>query len=309
MAEPPSELALLNQPSLLTDFTTGRSVVIGSRWQPLLLFLALFLFTGCQLVPDENPPATTTITATTTSAPLATNTTTPASTATAITTPAATPIPPTPTQPLPTATATPQPTPCAIPGRIEHGFFNTVLAGPMAYRIYLPPCYGLDGRVYPTLYLLGGNIHDDSIWDTLGVDEAAEAAISAGEMPPFLIVMPDGGWVANQTSGGPASYEGVVINELIPYIEQTYCAWPDSAGRAIGGLSRGGYWSLEIAFRHADMFRSVGGHSFALLDSHAGPGVDPVDTGVTNELGDLRIFLDIGIGIICYRRHFPCMKH
>ncbi len=104
----------------------------------------------------------------------------------------------------------------------------------MAYRIYLPPCYGEDGRFYPTLYMLPGNNQTDAIWDALGLDEAAETAIQNDDMPPFLIVMPDGGWIALNTSGGPASYETVIMEGLIPFIETNYCAWIDADGRAIG---------------------------------------------------------------------------
>jgi enterochelin esterase-like enzyme len=164
----------------------------------------------------------------------------------------------------------------------------------MAYRVYLPPCYGLDGRVYPTLYLLPGNNHTDAIWHSLGIAELAEAGILAERWPPFLIVLPDGGWIANNSSGGPGSYESVIMNDLIPYVEQTTCAWADPAGRAIGGLSRGGYWALEIAFRFPEQFASVGGHSAALLDTHAWPEVNPQVTGLSQNLGDLRIYLDIG---------------
>lgn len=178
---------------------------------------------------------------------------------------------------------------------MEFGTLDSVVAGePMRYRIYLPPCYGLDGHLYPSLYMFGGNIHDDGIWDALGLDEAAESAIMAGAIPPLLIVMPDNGWLANTTTSGPASYEGFVLNELIPHIESRYCAWPAREGRAVGGLSRGGYWSLMMAFRRADLFRSVGGHSPALIDSFAGAAEDPAVTGITNELGDLRIWVDIG---------------
>ena len=132
---------------------------------------------------------------------------------------------------------------------------------PMRYRVYLPPCYGVDDRLYPTLYMFGGNIHDDAIWDTLGLDEAAEAMITRGDIPPLLIVMPDNGWLANTTTSGPNSYEGFVLNELIPHVETTYRARSDADGRAVGGLSRGGYWSLMMAFRRPDLFRSVGAHS------------------------------------------------
>ena len=207
---------------------------------------------------------------------------------------AATPSP-APTTATATTTVPPSPTPCAEPGRVEQGAVDSAVAEqPMRYRIYLPPCYGQEGHAYPTLYMFGGNIHDETIWDNLGLDEAAEGLIQAGTIPPLLIVMPDNGWLANTTTSGPNSYEGFVINELIPHIEATYRAQPTREGRAVGGLSRGGYWSLMMAFRRPDLFRSVGAHSPALIDSHAGPAEDPVVTGAVNDLGDLRIRVDIG---------------
>ncbi len=142
--------------------------------------------------------------------------------------------------------------------------------------------------------MLPGNGQTDAIWDTLGLDEAAETGIKNGDLPPLLIVMPDGGWIAHNSSGGPNSYETVITDDLIPFIETTYCAWPAANGRAIGGVSRGGYWALEIAFRHPDQFVSVGGHSASLLDTAAGPNINPQYTGLNNDLGDLRIYLDIG---------------
>lgn len=200
--------------------------------------------------------------------------------------------------PQPTATAqpalTPSPTPCAASGRIETGVFNSQIGGPMAYRVYLPPCYGENGRSYPTLYMLPGNDQTDAIWDSLGLDETAEAAIKNNEIPPLIIVMPEGGWIALNSSGGPYSYESVIMDDLIPFIETTYCVWPEGNGRAIGGLSRGGYWALEIAFRHPAQFASVGGHSASLLDIAAGPDLNPQYTGLTHNLDNLRIYLDMG---------------
>ena len=110
----------------------------------------------------------------------------------------------------------------------------------------------------------------------------------------MIIVMPYSGETALYTSGGPNSYETVILEELTSYIEATYCAGAEPAYRALGGLSRGGYWALEIAFRHPEAFSSVGGHSAALLDEFAKPPVNPQFTALTNDLGDLRIYLDIG---------------
>lgn len=201
---------------------------------------------------------------------------------------------PTPTTTPPPST-TPSPTPCAAPGRlVDHAYPSPTAGGPQNVRVYLPPCYGDDGRAYPALILFGGNIHDETIWDQLGADEAADDLIAAGDIPPLLIVMPEGGWMADNTSGGPGSYESVVLDDLLPWVEANFCVWPEPAGRAIGGLSRGGYWALEIAFRHPHLFNSAGGHSAALLDTFAGPTINPRQTALTNDLGDLRIYLDIG---------------
>lgn len=189
----------------------------------------------------------------------------------------------------------PSPAPCRLEGRVVASSFLSDIAGDqLDYRIYLPPCYGLDGHAYPTLYIFAGNIHDENFWDMAGLDEAAEQAIRVGRIPPMLIVMPDGGYMANNTSGGPYSYEGIILDELIPHIEENYCSWRAPEGRAIGGLSRGGYWALEIAFRNPELFAGVGGHSASLLDYGAGPDMAPRSTGVSNQLGDLRIYLDIG---------------
>ncbi len=253
---------------------------ILGNYRHICLILVFVGLLGCA----ADVPLTTAV-PTLSTLPSPTNTVVPA-TATAAVTTAPTP--------KPTATLQPSPTPCATPGRIETGTFPSLTAGPMAYRIYFPPCYGVDGRSYPTLYLLPGSSHTDAIWDSLGVDEAAEVGIRNKSWPPFLIVMPDGGWIAANSSGGAGSYESVIINDLIPFVEQTTCAWSDAAGRAIGGMSRGGYWALEIAFRFPEVFGSVGGHSAALLDQYAWPAVNPQFTGLSQNLGDLRIYLDIG---------------
>ncbi len=204
-----------------------------------------------------------------------------------------TPLPP------PTSTVQPSPSPqstsCQSSGRIVTGLFPSTVDGPeISYRIYLPPCYGEDGRAYPTLYLLHGGAHSDDHWDYLGIDEVAEELIRSGTIPPLLIVMPDGGELANNSSGGPRSFEGLFLNDLLPFIESNYCSWTSRQGRAIGGISRGGYWALEIAFRNPNLISSVGGHSAALLDAYAGVELNPQHTALTNDLNGLRIYLDIG---------------
>ncbi len=142
--------------------------------------------------------------------------------------------------------------------------------------------------------MLAGNTYTDAIWDQFGLDEAAETGIQNGTLPPIVIVMPYSGERARYTSGGPNSYETVILEDLTRHIESNYCVSAEPQYRALGGLSRGGYWALEIAFRHPEAFLSVGGHSAALLDEFAKPDVNPQYTALSQNLGDLRIYLDIG---------------
>jgi enterochelin esterase-like enzyme len=178
---------------------------------------------------------------------------------------------------------------------VEESGFSSQIAGDLVnYRIYLPPCFGLDGRTYPAVYFFHGSAQTDSHWDDLGVDEAAEILIKGGLAAPFLIVMPNGGEIAQETSGGPSSFEELVVEELVPHIEENYCAWSAADGRALGGLSRGGYWALEIAFRNPRMFAGVGGHSAALFDAESGSEVDPLITVKDAAISDMGIYLDVG---------------
>jgi enterochelin esterase-like enzyme len=137
--------------------------------------------------------------------------------------------------------------------------------------------------------------YGDSQWDTIGLDELADAGIAAGEMPPLIIVMPNSWGIDRNPDGGPGSLEEAVVEDLLPYVEKRYCAWNTREGRAVGGLSRGAFWALEIAFRHPDLFASVGGHSPAVFWDNAPPQYNPYYLADdATDLESLRLFLDVG---------------
>lgn len=182
-------------------------------------------------------------------------------------------------------------------GDIEMGqFYSRIIGQDQAYRVYLPPCYQASERRYPVLYMLHGYPFDDQHWDDIGIDEAADVGIVGGELPPFIIAMPaaDNEGTYIKTSGGPGSFEAVLLEEFIPFVESTYRAWGSQEGRAVGGMSRGGVWSLEIAFRNPDRFAAVGGHSAALNVNQAGQAYDPLFIASDPAIRSLRIYLDTG---------------
>jgi len=257
----------------------------------------------------EAPAPTPTRTRTPTPTPTSTHTPTPTMTLT--------PIPTSPPTRTPTPTFTPTATPegptpiptteiveapvihpgVELAGRVEQRtYFSQVTGLEEPYRIYLPPDYDTSGRHYPVLYLFHGWPYDESHWDNLGVDETADAAIQAGALPPFVIVLPgaDPDGIFVNTAGGENSFEAQVIVDLIPHIDATYRTQTVREGRAVGGISRGGVWSLEIGFRHADMFAAVGGHSPALKYNQAPDVYDPFSLLDQPRVAELRIYLDAG---------------
>lgn len=257
--------------------------------------------------PTTTPPATPTLppTAAPTPTPRPTHTPTHTPTPTATATPSPTPTPtPTPGQvdaPASTSTAppddpTPSPTAAPLAGWMEqHTYLSPTAGGEQSYRIYLPPGYDDTDQRYPVLYLLHGWPYDEAHWDRLGAEEVADAGIQAGTWPPFIMVLPGGSErLYVNTSGGEHSFEGQVVNDLIPHVDATYRTQASQEGRAIGGISRGGVWALEIGFMHADLFAAVGGHSPALSVNLAPPPYDPFYLLEAPGVAALRIYLDAG---------------
>jgi enterochelin esterase-like enzyme len=165
-----------------------------------------------------------------------------------------------------------------------------------SYRIYLPPGYDQGDRRYPVLYLLHGWPYDETHWDLLGIDEEADARIVAGQLHPFIIVLPgaDDSGVYVTTSGGSGSFEEQLVNELMPHIDTAFRTVQTREARAIGGISRGGVWSLEIAFSHPDAYGIVGAHSPALSANQAPSVFDPFTLLKEPGVEALRIYLSVG---------------
>ncbi|MDW8350758.1 MAG: alpha/beta hydrolase-fold protein [Anaerolineae bacterium] len=180
---------------------------------------------------------------------------------------------------------------------------SNITVVPITVHIYLPPCYDPEQHAYPTLYLIHGTAFEQGGWIYDGVPRVADVQMSLGVLPPFIIVMPGADMRAGQaskyswTNTGPGSYEDFIVNELIPYVDQNYSTWADREGRAIGGISRGGYWSIEIAFAHPDLFSAVGGHSPSVFTKLVGvpPNFSMLSMARSiDELHSLRIWLDSG---------------
>ena len=255
------------------------------------MLLALLALAGCAELAARTPSAQTTR--------LIPPSATPNPTRTPTLTPTSTPEPT--LSPTPTVTPTPIPPCLENTGRIDTGQIPSRITttGGVVYAIYFPPCFDTRLR-YPVVYLMHGSPNfDETHWLDLGLKEAADRAISSRKTPPFMIVLTRGdvnGTFGN-TSGGEGSWEQVMVQEVIPYIDTVYNTLATKQGRAIGGISRGAVWSLEIAFRSPDLFSAVGAHSPALSVSLAPQVFSPIDIAQSdqvNALQGMRILLDSG---------------
>ncbi len=138
----------------------------------------------------------------------------------------------------------------------------------MKYNIVLPEGYATSDKRYPTLYLLHGLTSNYTAWAQMRVPEYAAAY-------DLIVVMPDGGnswyvnWAENE-EGQKNNWEDYIIKDLIGHVDANYRTIAAREGRAINGLSMGGYGGLTLGLRHADMFCSIGSHSGALTFAASG---------------------------------------
>jgi enterochelin esterase-like enzyme len=162
---------------------------------------------------------------------------------------------------------------------------SAVYRGLVGASVYMPPCYNWTPGKLRVIYLLHGGNTDETQWPDLRVQQEADALIAQGA-PPLVVVMP-GGYYSPRVD-----YEAFVLDDLIPGMEGRLRLRSDAAGRAIGGISLGGYWALKIAFQHPDLFAAVGGHSPVVA---RGGADDPLTlAGAALGLDRLRITLDAG---------------
>lgn len=157
-------------------------------------------------------------------------------------------------------------------------FNSSLLNKGVRYSIYLPPDYYTSNRRYPVVYLLHGYSDDQTGWVQFGeADRIADEQIKSGELPPMIIVMPDGGvtFYINDYQG-KTRYEDMFTQEFIPFIDSTYRTRTQREFRGVSGLSMGGYGSLTLAMHHPELFGSCAALSAAVWSDQALAGI-PAD--------------------------------
>jgi S-formylglutathione hydrolase FrmB len=160
----------------------------------------------------------------------------------------------------------------AAQSRIDCSALNShVLKQVIHYCVYLPAGYDAVtaptlSKRYPVLYFLHGLGDNEQTLFNSGGWTLLDDLRNQHKMGDFLIVAPEGrrSFYINSADGS-VRYSDFFLQEFLPHIESKYRIRPGRAGRAISGISMGGYGALRFAFVHPELFSAVSAQSAALI--------------------------------------------
>ncbi len=162
------------------------------------------------------------------------------------------------------AQAAATPTPKPQDPRVKTIQFESKLVGKtLPYNVLLPVDYDQHAsktKRYPVVYLLHGLTgHYDNWFDR---SKLADHAAPYG----LIIVTPEGndGWYTDSASVPSEKYETYIVEELLPDVQRRYRTVESREGRAIAGLSMGGYGALKFGVKHPHTFAFAGSMSGAM---------------------------------------------
>lgn len=165
-----------------------------------------------------------------------------------------------------------------VHGTVNYEYYPSVEGTTGSLVVYTPPGYEKNpDKKYPVFYLISGTTDTEETFYKVGrVNFILDNLIAQGKANPMIIVMPYGNLAAQVAAqkgsskpGDPMGresseavkrsnqFEDDLINNVIPFIDQTYRTLSNSDGRAIGGFSWGGGQTLRAAFGNMDKFGYV----------------------------------------------------
>jgi S-formylglutathione hydrolase FrmB len=148
---------------------------------------------------------------------------------------------------------------------------SRILGQAVHYCVQLPGNFDARDRKhgserYPVLYFLHGLGQSEQTLFETGGWTLIEDLRRQNKISNFLIVAPEGKRSFYINSADRSfRYSDFFLREFMPFIESRYRVRPGRQGRAITGVSMGGFGALRFAFAHPDLFSAVSAQSAALI--------------------------------------------
>lgn len=140
---------------------------------------------------------------------------------------------------------------------------SKLLGRPIDYSILYPVNYQRMGNAekrFPVLYLLHGVTGHHTNWT-----ERSRVALYATRYDLFIVMVEgENAWYTDSATVPADKFESYILQELIPEVETRFRVSTEREGRAIAGLSMGGYGALKFGFKHPTRFALVASMSGAL---------------------------------------------
>lgn len=140
---------------------------------------------------------------------------------------------------------------------------SALLGRTINYRILYPVEYqraGKQEKRFPVIYLFHGLTGQSSNW----IDRTS-IALYATHYDLFIVMVEGGnGWYTDSAAVPTDKYESYILRELIPDVEKRFRVSQERGGRAVAGLSMGGYGAFKFGLKYPEMFALVASMSGAL---------------------------------------------
>ena len=142
---------------------------------------------------------------------------------------------------------------------------SKILHRDVPYCALIPQSFSTTSHL-PVLYFLHGLGDNQQSLINMGAWNLISDLRAQNKIGDFLIVTPQGGssFYIN-SADGHIRYSDFFFEELMPFIERKYHTRTDRNGRAVSGISMGGYGALRFAFAHPRKFSAVSAESAALF--------------------------------------------
>jgi S-formylglutathione hydrolase FrmB len=148
--------------------------------------------------------------------------------------------------------------PAAAQREQDDAFRSIALAGKLHYEAYLPAGYARSGRRYPVLYFLHGLPSGSGAYRDLGFVEHALDAAGA----PAILIAPQGARTGEPDPeyldlGPGRRWETAITRELPRVVDARFRTIASRRGRALIGLSAGGYGAMHLGLAHLGEYSVV----------------------------------------------------